>query len=114
MIAKREVRLTQIEKKALLDAVELTSAKFGAQWRMISVFGSRVDLDKKGGNIDLYISFDHRDIFDLFQFKLELRREIEDRLGEQKIDIILDDGKRSLGPFGELVMQTKVDLWTKN
>jgi hypothetical protein len=41
-----------------------------------------------------------------------IRLEIQDRLGERKIDLLIDDNSRDLGAFGEIVKQMKVDLWT--
>ena len=52
----------------------------------IYLFGSRVDDNKKGGDIDLYIRTDI--IEGLFEKKIEFLSKIQHVLGEQKIDII--------------------------
>ena len=38
-----DVRLTTREKDGIREAVETASVKFGASWKRISLFGSRVD-----------------------------------------------------------------------
>ena len=49
---------------------------------------------------------------DTAAFSSALRIELEDRIGERKVDLVIDDGRRDLGAFGEIVKRTKVDLWT--
>lgn len=57
----------------------------------VYLFGSRVDDDKKGGDIDLYLVLEEKT--DLFRKKLKFLAKIKRILGEQKIDIVfnLDD-----------------------
>ncbi|MBI1954495.1 MAG: nucleotidyltransferase domain-containing protein [Proteobacteria bacterium] len=60
------------------------------------LFGSRVDLNKRGGDIDLYIevmNFDSKKVFDQKQNFWIL---LQDRLGEQKIDIVVRDPNQEL------------------
>jgi len=54
----------------------------------IYLFGSRVDDNKKGGDIDLYLVID--DHTNLFQKKIKFLSRIKKVLGEQKIDIIFN------------------------
>ncbi len=56
----------------------------------IYLFGSRIDDNQKGGDIDLYISTPDKDnlSYKKIQFLAYLKREI----GEQKIDVVLDYG----------------------
>ena len=51
----------------------------------IFLFGSRVDDDKRGGDIDLLVISDKID----FSTKLKILIKIYDLIGEQKIDIII-------------------------
>ena len=53
------------------------------------LFGSRVDDDKKGGDIDLYIEPEIQDPDKLIDAKLIFLVEIHRVLGEQKIDLVL-------------------------
>ena len=107
-----EVRLTAREKEGIRTAVEGACARTGVSWKRISLFGSRVDLLAKGGDIDLYVEIDALPDRDPGTFARALCLEIQDRLGERKIDLVVDDGARDLGAFGQIVKQTKVDLWT--
>ena len=60
----------------------------------IYLFGSRVDDNKKGGDIDLYIEiFNHNNLFmKKIKFLAKLKRDI----GEQKIDVIFNKDKNRL------------------
>lgn len=77
------MRLSQQEKDAII-----TSAKeaFGPQVE-VWLFGSRVDDNAKGGDIDLYIEVPAIDspVMRKITFKLRL----EDRIGERKVDVVL-------------------------
>src|SRR5947207_13969327 len=108
-----EVRLTTQEKEAIRDAVEAAAARGGVAWRRVSLFGSRVDPLAKGGDIDLYIEIQGSSDVDSGAFPRMIRLELQDRLGERKIDIVVDDGRKDLGAFGDIVKQTMVDLWTR-
>ena len=54
----------------------------------IYLFGSRIDDDKKGGDIDLYLIVD--DKTNLFRKKIKFLSKIKMLLGEQKIDIVFN------------------------
>lgn len=109
-----EVRLTRREKEDIREALEVASVKVGVSWKRISLFGSRLDPAAKGGDIDLYVEIETLPGGDAASFPRALRLEIHNRLGERKIDLLVDDGHKDLGAFGEMVKQTKVDLWTKD
>lgn len=53
----------------------------------IFLFGSRIDDNKKGGDIDLYVKTNIKD--DLHQKKFDFIIALEDEIGEQKIDVII-------------------------
>jgi hypothetical protein len=76
------------------------------------LFGSRTNPVARGGDIDLYLEVFHTPAANIDAFPTTLRLALEDELGERKIDLVIDDGRKDLGPFGEIVRQTKVDLWT--
>jgi len=71
----------------------------------IYLFGSRVDDLAKGGDIDLLIRSRHLNRRDLRRLKLAFY----DAFGEQKIDIVLDDGQKN-DPFLRLVRTQAVLL----
>ena len=69
------------------------------------LFGSRIYDDKKGGDIDLLI------VSKTFTKKLlrKLRVEFFKYFGEQKLDIIVDDGSFS-NPFHRIAYQKAIQL----
>lgn len=69
------------------------------------LFGSRVDDNKKGGDIDLLVVSDKLDKKDL----RKLRIEFFNHFGEQKLDIVLDDGKFT-NPFSKLIFNKAIKL----
>ena len=84
------MRITEQEKNVIIDAV--TSADPNAK---VWLFGSRVDDSKKGGDIDIAI-FSEKIDRDVMQ-KIQIRRFICDKIGEQKIDIVTtNSGKEAI------------------
>ncbi len=80
---KRHLRLTNEERKQIKFQV---SQVFGKESR-VYLFGSRVDEQKKGGDIDLFI--EPQQVNNEFEQKIALLTRLQLALGEQKIDIIL-------------------------
>lgn len=112
---KREVRLSDAERQQILLSVQsLESQVAGFHWHEIALFGSRTRLDERGGDIDLYIRMDRVPDVPVARLKRELRIELADRLGEQKFDLVMDDGNEDLGAFGEVILREKVELWRQN
>ena len=60
----------------------------------IYLFGSRVDDSKRGGDIDLYIDIANS-IFleEIYDKKSQFRLKLYDKMGEQKIDIVVSKDK---------------------
>jgi len=83
------MRLEEWEIEEIKKAAKLI---FGEDVKVI-LFGSRVYDDKKGGDIDLYV-ITHTPTYEK---KKKFWIELQERLGEQKIDIILsEDPNRSV------------------
>ena len=83
------MRLAKWEIEEIKKAAKLV---FGENVRVF-LFGSRVYDNKKGGDIDLYVITDNPSYEKKGKFWIEL----QERLGEQKIDIILsEDSNRSI------------------
>ncbi|MBL6986258.1 MAG: nucleotidyltransferase domain-containing protein [Methylobacter sp.] len=76
------MRLTTFEVNAIKEAAQEV---FGSTVEVF-LFGSRVDDEKKGGDIDLYIKAQMGN--DLTQ-KIKFLLSLEQKIGEQKIDVIL-------------------------
>lgn len=107
------VRLTDHERQLICEAVEKVSLELGFQWDEISLFGSRTKLDQRGGDIDLYLRVAKTDNLQSFAIKQKLLLALHELIGEQKIDIVVDNSRDDLGAFGKIIDETKVVLWTK-
>jgi len=60
----------------------------------IYLFGSRVDNTKRGGDIDLYIDIiDSISLNEISSKKSQFRLKLYDKIGEQKIDIVISKDK---------------------
>ena len=55
----------------------------------IWIFGSRTDLSKKGGDIDIYIKTSKKD--NILKSKIAFLREFDKKFGEQKVDLLIDN-----------------------
>ena len=106
------VRLSPQDRGGIRFAVDAACAEANAVWKSIVLFGSRVDPDRKGGDIDLLVSLAPSSEVDAFRFTQRLRMKLEDQLGEQHVDIVIDDG-RSMSPFLTLAKQQGVELWSR-
>lgn len=62
------------------------------------LFGSRVDDSRRGGDIDLLIKTENRDVEANTRAEIALLSKLCRQLGEQKIDILLDYPGRTLRP----------------
>jgi predicted nucleotidyltransferase len=71
----------------------------------IYLFGSRVDDSKRGGDIDLLVVSDEITKKDLRILRVEFFK----HFGEQKLDIVLDDGEFK-NPFTKHIFQKAVLL----
>lgn len=79
------IRLTT----AQAEAIRLGVAKHFGQTAKVWLFGSRVDAQRKGGDIDLYIESEIQEPATLIDAKLHFLMELHQRLGEQKIDVVI-------------------------
>lgn len=79
------MRLSQFEIEAIKDSFKLffTNGK-------VYLFGSRTDDKKKGGDIDLYVITEDSD---KVKRKIDFLVELKNKIGEQKIDLVLSYDK---------------------
>jgi len=94
------VRLSFDEIKRLKDKLASLSPK-----AKLYLFGSRVDDTKKGGDIDLLVVSDELSKKDI----RTLRVDFFTKFGEQKIDILLENGMFT-NPFHKLIFDKAVLL----
>jgi predicted nucleotidyltransferase len=72
-----------------LDAICRTFKECFGEGDQLYLFGSRVCPEKRGGDIDLYIEVEHFDSQKIYDQKDKFWSLLQDRLGEQKIDIVV-------------------------
>jgi predicted nucleotidyltransferase len=94
------MRLYHNQIKVLKDTLQRLSSN-----AKLYLFGSRVDDTKKGGDIDLLVVSDELTKKDLRYLRIEFFK----HFGEQKIDIILDNGDFK-DPFIKHIIQKAVLL----
>ena len=95
------MRLTTVEVNAIKQSA---LAVFGPGVKVF-LFGSRVDDEKKGGDIDLYIK---TQVGNDLAHKIEFLLALEQKIGEQKIDVILAADKNR--PIEQQAINTGVLL----
>lgn len=72
----------------------------------IVLFGSRADDEAKGGDIDLLILTDRLGFRDIWP----IRRDILDRIGWQKLDIVLQRKDEQATPIARIAQESGVRL----
>ncbi|NPA39332.1 MAG: nucleotidyltransferase domain-containing protein [Thermodesulfobacteria bacterium] len=76
----------RLSKEEITVIKKLALEIFGKDAR-VWIFGSRVDPNLKGGDIDIYIEVS--DAEDLLEKKLDYLVKLKDTIGEQKIDLVV-------------------------
>jgi aminoglycoside 6'-N-acetyltransferase len=71
-------------------ALECAFTKYFQENDRLWIFGSRTDLQKKGGDIDLYIETYATSAEAAYQMKVKFLSAFSDAIGEQKIDLVLN------------------------
>lgn len=85
------MRVNSNDIKAIKDVAK---AIFG-ETATIRLFGSRTDDKKKGGDIDLLIQCNQTlSRMELYQLKIKFLVQLKKIIGDQKIDVIIDNGKQ--------------------
>ena len=76
-------------KKAYTDYIKRIAKDLFGDDTKVYLFGSRIDERKRGGDIDIYIETNLKT--NIFEKKIELLKLLHDRMGEQKIDIVINN-----------------------
>lgn len=94
-----------------VQSIKETFARCFSGQSKIWLFGSRVDDSKKGGDIDLYIETNYDDFSKMIQLRLIFLRELKKKIGDQKIDVIINNlkGRQHLSIYDE-ARKTGVEL----
>ncbi|MFM8413720.1 MAG: nucleotidyltransferase domain-containing protein [Planctomycetota bacterium] len=106
-----QIRISPSECEAIRRATVKACRETGAAWRHIILFGSRADPHRRGGDIDLLIVVGSEPSVDTYRLKQRLQLALEDELGPQRFDIVLDDGTTA-GGFAALARSQGVELWS--
>jgi len=88
------MRLSAQQRTIIRTTVSDTFGASAAVW----LFGSRVDDSKRGGDLDLLIETDQTDINALTRAEISFLTQLQMKLGEQKIDVLLDYPSRKSRP----------------
>ena len=101
------MRLTAQQQATVRATVAET---FGSE-ATVRLFGSRVDDTKRGGDIDLLVSTSQSDVATLMRAEIALLTKLQMKLGEQKIDVLLDYPSRKVRPpIFNIALQTGILL----
>lgn len=100
------MRITENE----ISAIKSLAKKVFGKETLVFLFGSRIDDDKKGGDIDLFITNKEKSKLTISS-KIEFLTELKILIGEQKIDVVLDNAfTRQKKQFYRTVTQQAVEL----
>ena len=75
---------------------------------LVYLFGSRVDENKRGGDIDLLVFSKRLG----FTEKRKIKIKLYELIGEQKIDLVIAQNTSS--PFVQFVLEDAILLWKQN
>ncbi len=100
------MRLSDFQRQIILKSA---AQNFG-QETQVWLFGSRVNDEAKGGDIDLYIEPQTQTPSDLIVAKLHFLKELHKKIGEQKIDIVLRRTNTDELPIYRIAKQTGILL----
>lgn len=76
-------------KKEHVEIIKNAAKNYFGRDAEVYLFGSRVDDNKKGGDIDIYIETNLKE--NIFERKIKLLEKLHKELGEQKIDIVINN-----------------------
>lgn len=106
-----QIRLSPLECDAIRRATERACCEVGTRWARILLFGSRTDPARRGGDIDLLVELAADSPVDVYSLTQRLRLALEDELGPQRIDLVVDDGTAPAA-FADLARSRGVELWS--
>ena len=72
-----------------IEAIKQEAEHFFGAGAQVWLFGSRVDDTKKGGDIDLYLRPTVNDASQLAKARFAFLARLKQRIGDQKIDLVL-------------------------
>jgi len=100
------MRLTEYQQE-IIKRVLLKHFGKGSELRL---FGSRVDDNARGGDIDLYIEPELCGADDIVEARLNALVELQLALGEQKIDLVINRKAGTVLPIYKIAKETGIRL----
>lgn len=100
------MRLSQEEQTAISTAIY----KHFGEDALLLLFGSRVQDDKKGGDIDLFVEVHNITPAQVLAAKTDALWEIENSIGEQKIDLVVSLGSGKSLPIYDVAKRTGIPI----
>lgn len=91
------MRLSTRQQEAIIS----TFRKYYQEGDHLWVFGSRIDPNRKGADIDLYIETIEKNSKSLLDRKMSFLSELKIKIGDQKIDVVINNGEGDLPIYGE-------------
>ena len=92
----------RLNNKEIAAIKEVTRGVFGDN-ATISLFGSRTDNNKKGGDIDLFIQCNCQiSREEQYQLKIKFLVQLKKIIGDQKIDVLINGGQLSKSILGKV------------
>jgi len=93
-----------------IEIIKKLAKKYFGPMATVYLFGSRTDENKKGGDIDLFISNDDENILTI-EAKVRFLAELKRNIGDRKIDVVFDNANcREKKTFYRSITQNKVKL----
>ena len=96
----KKVRLKEEE----INAIKTTIKQFDPEAK-IFIYGSRADLSKKGGDIDILIISDKISL----QEQLKIKAKLITKLGDRKIDLVIAKNPKETS-FVEMIYNQSVEI----
>ncbi len=104
---KQSVRLTPAEIQGICDVfARLVGAVPATLW----LFGSRVDTEKRGGDIDLFLEL-AGSVDNVTAFARKIRVALYDQIGERKIDLVIKTPAMPASALYDMARLEGVLLW---
>ncbi len=100
------MRLTAQQRQQIRTTLQ---QYFGGK-SLILLFGSRVDDNARGGDIDLYIEPEIQGVEAIIDARLDAMAELHMTLGDQKIDLIINRRKGPDLPIYRIARETGLPL----
>ena len=101
----KNIRLSEYELLSITEIFKQYFLENDNLW----LFGSRANLNAKGGDIDLYVESDYKDAKKIVEAKINFLADLQIKIGEQKIDLIVKVNNLEL-PIHKIAKQEGVKL----